>query len=609
MQVVKKQELTVIDFFCGAGGFSEGFRQQGFRIVKGLDCWRPAVDSHNLNHKLKDEPHDILEFGDSMRGVEAIDKLPNTAVIVGSPPCVSFSMANKAGKADKSLGIQLIESFLRVVAVKKHQKGSILKAWYMENVPNSRNHVRRTYLFSDLDLSKWAREHGHKPSDVALNVQENGDVLCAADYGSPQTRQRFVCGEWTATDEFPAPIKTHEPSSYVTLGEIRGKLPRPNLRKGKVDLHADPNYPTHELPVSEIPDHFYDTGVYEVEWRSAKFAKVNHPFMGRMSFPENESRPSRTIMATRSASTREALMFKSERRRKGDGEYRLPTVREAASFMGFPLAYQFVGSEGTKWKQIGNAVCPHLSSALAKEIRSRLGENKKGKIPFGSLKAILQANRQGDLNTFDQREFDSPPRRKKDSKFRRHPFKKGNMTIALTNFHPALVPDGPVGTDWYAVAYLGSGKTYQVNVLNDNNRLAAWEVLKQKLSKTAFNKLKKRFAKGLLARVPSASQLQQCLADNVVASVGSQHPVDLVDDLAEFLLPYNFGEKPLSGVGHNLVGKLDIYPLQVLAVATICEYAKAASPIAWKQQPLDTMDLGPTPGVVFEPGQAASVEA
>ena len=28
-------QLSVIDFFCGAGGFSEGFRQQGFEIAMG----------------------------------------------------------------------------------------------------------------------------------------------------------------------------------------------------------------------------------------------------------------------------------------------------------------------------------------------------------------------------------------------------------------------------------------------------------------------------------------------------------------------------------------------------------------------------------------------
>ena len=45
-------KLTVIDFFGGAGGFSEGFRQQGFEVIKGVDYWKPAVDTFNHNFGL-----------------------------------------------------------------------------------------------------------------------------------------------------------------------------------------------------------------------------------------------------------------------------------------------------------------------------------------------------------------------------------------------------------------------------------------------------------------------------------------------------------------------------------------------------------------------------
>lgn len=43
------RNLTVIDFFCGAGGFSEGFKQQGFDIIQGVDNWKPAIDTFNHN--------------------------------------------------------------------------------------------------------------------------------------------------------------------------------------------------------------------------------------------------------------------------------------------------------------------------------------------------------------------------------------------------------------------------------------------------------------------------------------------------------------------------------------------------------------------------------
>lgn len=53
----------VIDFFCGAGGFSEGFRQQGFKVIKGIDNWQLAIDTHNLNHNLNDTVKNVLILG------------------------------------------------------------------------------------------------------------------------------------------------------------------------------------------------------------------------------------------------------------------------------------------------------------------------------------------------------------------------------------------------------------------------------------------------------------------------------------------------------------------------------------------------------------------
>ena len=61
--------LKVIDFFCGAGGFSEGFRQMGYEIIYGFDYWKPAVDTFNHNFNLKCEPKNILEFKNSIEEI------------------------------------------------------------------------------------------------------------------------------------------------------------------------------------------------------------------------------------------------------------------------------------------------------------------------------------------------------------------------------------------------------------------------------------------------------------------------------------------------------------------------------------------------------------
>jgi DNA (cytosine-5)-methyltransferase 1 len=121
--------MRVADFFCGGGGFSEGFRQAGFQLVFAVDKWEPAVNTYKGNkpgvNAILDDVIRISELND-----DEFDKLiPDTEVIIGSPPCQAFSHSNKSGKADKELGIKLIKAYLRIIARKKFKQGSILKYW------------------------------------------------------------------------------------------------------------------------------------------------------------------------------------------------------------------------------------------------------------------------------------------------------------------------------------------------------------------------------------------------------------------------------------------------------------------------------------------------
>ena len=74
------------------------------KIIKGYDNWQPAINTYNHNFGTDSEVKNILDFKNK---IEEIQDLPETDVIIGSPPCVSFSSSNKSGKADKSLGLEL----------------------------------------------------------------------------------------------------------------------------------------------------------------------------------------------------------------------------------------------------------------------------------------------------------------------------------------------------------------------------------------------------------------------------------------------------------------------------------------------------------------------
>jgi len=520
----RNKKLTVIDFFGGAGGFSEGFRQQGFEVIKGIDYWKPAVDTFNHNFGLEGKSIDVLEYA---KDIGKIKQLPDSDIILGSPPCVSFSSSNKQGGADKTLGISLIETFFRIVAVKKHQPNSNLKAWFMENVSNSIKHTKDTYTFTELNLTEWANEHEINPNSQAINFIDNHKVLSSFDFGVAQARKRLFAGEVISTGRFP----DLENETGRTVREIFKEFPKPFDSK---QVAIDPNYPEIKLNASELTDHYYDTGIYKSHWDYSKYCKVNHPYMGRMSFPENLDNPSRTITATKLDNSREALIYHDELGREGNGQYRTPTIREIAVLMSFPITYQFLGSENSKWRLVGNAVTPLVSASIARATLDIL-QLPLVKKPVVELKPDLDGVL--NLNNSELKSFDRVLIKKPGARFRRHPFKEGNMTVALSNY--CLKQNGDSDGVWRTSVTYGTGKAYKLQEVDNSNQHEIENFIIESFDdgRDFIGSIKK----DLLCRIPVSSKLQNMYERNLFHEE-SLHPVELINKVHLLVSKYANGE-------------------------------------------------------------------
>lgn len=404
--------MRVVDFFCGGGGFSEGFRQAGFEIVLAVDKWEPAVTTYKGNkpgvNVIKDDIIRISLLDDE----EFENTVPDSEVIIGSPPCQAFSHSNKSGNGDKTLGIQLIEAYLRIIARKKAKPNSVLRYWVLENVPAVKQYIKEQYSAEDLGLQ----------GDIVLRPHDGAAGIYNAKYfGAPTNRKRYLCGE------FPVPQSTHTDKTFVTLQDVLASLGEPTSTS--TDRIRDVNYPDLQMARKDVTDHGYIYELASFEWETAKRLKQDKGYMGRMSFPENLDKPARTVMATMTASAREAMILGY-----GENKYRLPTVRETASMMSFPIDYKFYGkSKATKHTLVGNAVPPKLSYAIAKAILLDAGE----RIP----EKYIPIHHDPDIEFFDLNGAKFSPKeekpRKDDAKFKYHiPYLiLSAYRVELTNYH------------------------------------------------------------------------------------------------------------------------------------------------------------------------------
>lgn len=490
----------VADIYCGCGGFSEGFRLAGYEIVFAVDKWEPAVITHQANHpNSKTVLDDVIRIS-KLPDDEFHNIIPDTEIILGSPPCTDFSSSNKSGNGDKSLGIELIKAYLRIVARKKFMRESILKHWILENVPNVEGYIQSEYNLEELGINKSA----------ILKVKyDSSRVYNAKYFGVASNRKRYLCGD------FPEPIETIKFEKNVrTVNDILSALTEPD---NNINIKIkDPNY-DFVMNRNDITDYSYIMELAEFEWKKAERAKQDKGYMGKMSCPEDLNKPSRTIMATISCSSRESMVYHYKENR-----YRIPTIREIASLMSYPINYRFYGkSQGIKYKLVGNSVPPKMAYALAEAI------NKKYGIKTGMIYKSINFNEDGFYNlNFKKFDIKKEKPKKSNAKFKYHiPYLIINTyRVELTNYHSDF---DNLNFKWCVEIHKSQGKNAKIftpvidSSIFQNN-------IKDRIY-TFTNKIKKQIKK------PNDFQRIYCKTSKEIMNNKEVGPYELLDKTKMFI--------------------------------------------------------------------------
>lgn len=317
-----ESQMTFVDLFCGAGGLSKGFELSGLDGVCGLDFFNEACMTYkrNFNHPIINgdirDPEIKKQFYATVRQ-QLGDR--NLDIVAGGFPCQGFSMAGNRIVDDprNSLYKELIEIVVEL------QPNFVI----CENVKGL-----RTMLGGQVE-KKIIEDFKN------IGYEMNVTTLCAADYYTPQKRERviFIGNRIGKKNYHPGPMLS--PKDYITTGQTIADLM------------------TH--PEDEAFNHV------PTKHREDMAKKI-------METPEGESLYKGYSDAWKKCPWDAPSCTIKENHGGVNLHPKLPrvlTAREMARLQSFPDTFIFEGKKNKQLVQIGNAVPPLLGKAIGLAVR------------------------------------------------------------------------------------------------------------------------------------------------------------------------------------------------------------------------------------------------
>ena len=318
--------FTFLEVCSGCGGLSKGFIDIGFIPLLLNDNNKYCIETLKLNHP------NIPLFKGSMTDIDITEYINIVDILMGGVPCQSFSQAGNRKGIDDKRG-ELILGFIKMVDIINP------KIFLIENVKGLITHNKGETL-------KFIIEEFNKLNKYNIIYK----VLNSNNFSVPQNRERLiiigVSNNINKQFNFPKEHK-YKPVLKDVL------LDCPNSDGFK---YSEEKYELMKL----IPQGGCWTNL-PIELQKKYLGKSFYSGGGKRGILKrlDMNKPCLTLLTTPSQKQTE---------RCHPIETRPLQILEYSRIQTFPDNYKFYGSINQIYKQIGNAVPPKLSKAIAEEI-------------------------------------------------------------------------------------------------------------------------------------------------------------------------------------------------------------------------------------------------
>lgn len=368
-----RSKFGFVDLFCGAGGFTVGFKNAGLTAYASCDFNDRVRDAHKAN--FLDIPFVHGDLADPEVQIQVSKYIISEPfVVAGGPPCQGFSVFGKRRLAEVDEETAAADPRNRLVLSFVDSVAKMRPRWVvMENVAG----------FASMRGGEFVRLVSTELRKLGYDRVECR-ILDAADYGVPQHRKRFVLianrtGHiipWPKKKFFAEPKDWQKP--FTTVGEVINDLATEESLeqyKNHVPMNHKPLQVERykyimegeKLDIESLPD-YLKTG-----YRTNKIRNFSHVFK-RL----HRNRPSLTLVPGHNAFPLHPWLDRSL------------TVREAARIQTFPDSIEFVGARQDQCIQVGNAFPPLLAELIGNNLkRAETSGWFPGEVPPLAQKSLL----------------------------------------------------------------------------------------------------------------------------------------------------------------------------------------------------------------------------
>lgn len=357
-------KYNILELFAGVGGLSYGFSLlPEFNVIAANEIDKDISIAYSLNY-----PNvNMINCDINNLTKEALSNIlcgQKIDIVVGGPPCQSYSTLGKRQMDERA---NLFIQYKRVLQILNP------KAFVFENV-----------------VGILSMDKGRLFQQIQSNFEELGyslkySVLDAVNFGVPQHRERVILVGIKGRNNFifPSPTYGEGLKPFVTLKDAIGDLP--SLKSGETKNYYEKTEKNEFLNFVR---------------------KNNSDFVSEHSAPKNGEHLIRIMEALKDGQSKNDLP-EEIRPKSGYGntyaklwwekpsttitrnfacpsssrcihprDSRAMSIREGARLQSFPDDYKFYGSDVKKRLEIGNAVPPLLSIAIAKQMLKALNKNE-----------------------------------------------------------------------------------------------------------------------------------------------------------------------------------------------------------------------------------------